>query len=273
MKMLLKDGKANVLTFSYDDGTVQDKRLMEIFNRYGLKATFNINSGLYYPGDADRDFGRMTKTSSISLYKDSGHEVAVHGHKHLWPTKIRSVELLQEILKDRQCIEEDYGIIARGMAYAYGGYNQAVIDAISQCGIVYARTIKSTYTMDFPENWLELNPTCHHKDPRLMEIANRFVNEKHRQGLSRMLYVWGHSFEFDQQNNWDVIESFCQFVSGHAHIWYATNIEVYDYISAYNRLQVSLDESIITNPSATDVWVEVNEQVHCIKAGETCILK
>ena len=39
-------GKNKAITFSYDDGVTQDRRLIEILNRYGLKATFNINSGL-----------------------------------------------------------------------------------------------------------------------------------------------------------------------------------------------------------------------------------
>ena len=40
------NGKNKALTFSYDDGVTQDKRLIEIFNKYGLKATFNLNSEL-----------------------------------------------------------------------------------------------------------------------------------------------------------------------------------------------------------------------------------
>ena len=135
----LKDGKSKVLTFSYDDGVVQDKRLMEIFDCHGLKGTFNINSGLYRPSDTDGSSGRMTKGSCLALYKNSNHEVAVHGFKHLWPAKISSVELLQEILEDRKAIEKDYGVIARGMAYAYGNYNAEVIDTLKKCGIVYSR--------------------------------------------------------------------------------------------------------------------------------------
>lgn len=271
--MLLKNGKSKVLTFSYDDGMVQDKRLVEIFDRHGLKATFNINSGLFHPGDTDRDRGRMTHASALALYKDSHHEVAVHGYKHLWPAKISSVELLQEILTDRQCIEKDYGVIVRGSAYAFGNYNQNVIDTLKQCGIVYARTIKSTHTFSFPENWLELHPTCHHKDARLMELADTFVNGKNKYGFAEMFYVWGHSYEFDEQDNWDVIEKFAAYVSGHEHIWYATNIEIYDYVSAYDHLQVSVDGSMITNPSAIDVWVLIDKESYCVKAGETLILK
>ena len=38
-------GKAKALTMSYDDGKVQDRRLIDIFNKYGIKGTFNLNYG------------------------------------------------------------------------------------------------------------------------------------------------------------------------------------------------------------------------------------
>ena len=64
MKMRLKDGKTKVLTLSYDDGVVQDIRLSEILNRYGLKCTFNINSGTYLAEDKVREVfrGRLKHT-------------------------------------------------------------------------------------------------------------------------------------------------------------------------------------------------------------------
>lgn len=39
------NGKKKAVTFSFDDGVTQDIRLIEIFNKYGLKGTFNLNSG------------------------------------------------------------------------------------------------------------------------------------------------------------------------------------------------------------------------------------
>ena len=38
-------GKAKALTMSYDDGKVQDRRLIDICNKYGIKGTFNLNYG------------------------------------------------------------------------------------------------------------------------------------------------------------------------------------------------------------------------------------
>ena len=37
-------GYRKALTFSYDDGIEQDRKLVDIFNHYGMKATFNLNT-------------------------------------------------------------------------------------------------------------------------------------------------------------------------------------------------------------------------------------
>lgn len=268
MYMKLKDGKSKVVTLSYDDGTVGDIRLMEIMTKYGLKGTFNINSGLYLKEDATSDaFNRRLKLSEAkSLYKNSGNEVAVHAYTHPYLEKLREPEAVNEIIKDKASIEENYGIIARGMAYPFGTYNQNVIGALKNCGIAYSRTVKSTEKFDFPENWYELNPTCHHKNPKLMELARTFVEDS-RLVPAKMFYLWGHTFEFDRENNWEIMENFAEYIGGREDIWYATNIEIYDYVKAYESLNVSVDKKIIHNPSATDVWVTDGGETFCVKAG------
>ncbi|MBQ5649485.1 MAG: polysaccharide deacetylase family protein [Clostridia bacterium] len=271
MKMRLKDGKTKVLTLSYDDGVVQDIRLSEILNRHGIKCTFNINSGTYLAEDKVREVfrGRLKRSEAIALFADSGHEVAVHAYTHPFLDRLDCTEILYEITEDRRDIESTYGTIARGMAYPYGTYNASVIDVLKHCGIVYSRTVKSTEKFGFPENWLELHPTCHHNNPRLMELAKRFVEVPSKYGNAEMFYLWGHSFEFDTNDNWDVIERFAEYAGGHEHIWYATNIEIYDYVKAYEALQTSYDKRTVHNPSAIDVWFEHRGKMYCVKAGET----
>ena len=275
MYMQLKGGKQKVLTFSYDDGVVQDIRLTDIFNKNGLKATFNINTGRYFPEEQQREkyYGRMTLSEAKSLYIHSGHEVAVHALNHRHLDKLKSDEVLTEILEDRKNIEAQYGTLARGMAYPFGTYNDDVIDALEKCGICYARTVASTGKFGFPENWYKLHPTCHHKDPNLMTLAKKFVEEKpNYASINWMFYVWGHSYEFDNADNWDVIENFAGYVGGKDDIWYATNIEIYDYVKAYESLQTSVDKTIVHNPSAMDVWFWQNGKTHCVKGGETLYL-
>ena len=270
MKMRLKDGKDKVVTLSYDDGVVQDIRLSEIAKKHGLKVTFNINTGLYFPEDGEREkfYGRMKLSEAQKTYINSGNEVAVHMLTHPFPDRIDEVELINEVLADRKNIAEQYKCVAKGMAYPFGAYNDKVVDALKKCGIAYSRTTKSTEEFNFPTEWLTLHPTCHHGNPRLMELAEKFV-QVNRWGNSTMFYLWGHSYEFDNDDNWDVIEKFAEFIGGRDDIWYATNIEVYNYVKAYNSLQISADMKIIYNPSAIDVWAEDGEGLFCIKSGET----
>lgn len=271
MRMRLKNGKSKVLTLSYDDGVVQDIRLIEIMNKHGLKGTFNINTGLYLPEDSVREkfYGRMKLSEAKELYINSGHEIAVHALTHPFLEKLDTAEIIYEITEDRKNIENQYGVIARGMAYPFGTYNDSVVDVLEKCHIAYSRTTKATYQFGFPENWLQLHPTCHHNYENLEELIKQFVETPNRWGNAEMFYLWGHSYEFDNNDNWDVIERFAEYTGGHEHIWYATNIEVYDYVKAYERLQTSFDKKIIHNPSGIDVWVEINGAVYCVKSGET----
>jgi len=270
MYMKFKDGKAKVLTLSYDDGVVQDIRLIEIMNKYGLKGTFNISSGLYIPEDTVREryYGRMKLSEAKELYTNSGHEVAIHAYTHPYLDRLDTTEIISEIIEDRRGIEKDYGTLARGMAYPYGAYNDTIIDILEKCGICYSRTVKPTENFDLPKKWLELNPTCHHNHPRLMELAKNFAENTPRPTICWMFYLWGHSYEFDNDDNWDVIERFAEQTGGHDEIWYATNIEIYDYVKAYERLEMSFDKKLFRNPSAVDVWFEHRKEVYCVPAGK-----
>ena len=124
-------------------------------------------------------------------------------------------------------------------------------------GIRYARTVTSTMSFAMPENFLEWNPTCHH-NKNLLELGQQFVDLFKKQYLY-MMYVWGHSYEFTNQNNWELMEDFCKLVGGRDDIWYATNIEIVDYLDAAKRLQYTADCSHVYNPSAASVWICVND--------------
>lgn len=272
MYMKLKDGKSKVLTLSYDDGVVQDIRLMKMLDQYGLKCTFNISSGRYVPEEMHRQTftGRMKLSEAKELYIGSGHEVAIHGFNHPHMARLKSAGVLTEVLDDRKGIEQDYGMLARGMAYPHGEYSDEVVQMLKQCGIVYSRTTQTTEKFTFPENWLTWHPTCHHKNPRLMELAKQFAEKDLRYPSEcRLFYLWGHSYEFDNNDNWQIIEEFSSYIGGRDDVWYATNIEIYDYVRAYESLQTSVEEKIVHNPSAIDVWFFKGGKTYCVPAGKT----
>lgn len=269
IKKIFPKGKRKAFTLSYDDGITQDKRLVEIFNKYNLKATFNLNAGLQSEIGSfklkDLLIKRMNAEDILDLYK--GHEIANHGLTHLSLTDIPKKLVIKEILEDRQVHEEMFGVLVRGMAYPYGTYNNTVLEVLKLLEIAYSRTVNNSGRFDLPKNYLEWNPTAHHKDPHLMEIAERFVKGEFN-GLG-IFYLWGHSYEFDLDNNWQVIERLCKYISNREDIWYATNIEIVDYLEALDRLKYSASLTFVHNPSAISTWIEYNGVKLEIEAGET----
>lgn len=266
--MRFPGGRAKALTLSYDDGVVQDIRLIEIMRRHGLKGTFNINSECYAPEDPSYTGRRMTRAQVIETYTGSGMEVAVHAATHPFLEQLPVNLCTLEVMQDRMNLERDFGCLIRGMAYPFGTYNDDVVASLKQCGIVYSRTTKSTEKFAIPTDWLRLPATCHHKNPRLMELAKKFVEGPGKRG-PELFYLWGHSYEFDDNDNWNVIEEFAEYVGSREEIWYATNIEIYDYVTAYQQLIFSMDQSLVHNPTATELYLHTKGKTYCVKPGET----
>lgn len=257
------------VTLSYDDGVVFDKRLISIMDKYGLKGTFNINSGAFAKNEGER---RLTKEAAYGLYANSAHEVAVHGVRHVSLALVDSAVATADVINDRINLEAMFGKIIKGMAYACGSYNDQVVEILKNCGIKYARTVESTERFDIPTDWLRMPATCHHKNPRLMELAEEFVNLKEGRNFwwspPKLFYLWGHSYEFNDSDNWDIIERFGEYIGGREDIWYATNGEIYDYVRAFESLEFSADGKTVHNPTATDVYMCYGENI-LIPAGET----
>ncbi len=264
------DWKFKTLTFSYDDGVPQDVRLIEIFKKYGMRGTFNVNA-YTLPS-------RYTPEQVKSIYLDAGMEIACHSYFHPHLEQQPSSMSLYNLVEERRILERMLGISITGFAYPYGSYSEDVVEMLRLSGFKYARTTVATGRTWMPqENWLRLASTCHHRDERLFSIADGFLSiqddENPKRVNMQMLYVWGHSYEFDRNtpgNSWEHIESFCEKMANKDDIWYATNIEIFRYMEAIKRLEVSPDGYVCYNPSAIDVYFKTPDgKKYVVKAGET----
>lgn len=253
------DGKAKALTMSYDDGVIYDETLIEIFNRYGIKSTFHLNAGLF----GKRSWDRLPKERVHDLYQ--GHEISAHGFTHQRLTDLPDEVVAMEIIHDREELEAITGALIRGMSYPFGDTNEKVTSILSFLGIEYARVVQTTGTYAIPDELLQWKATCHHND-RLLERANDFISQMPYQMM--LMYVWGHSFEFQNDGNWGMMECFCKNIGMRDDIWYATNIEVCDYIKALRSLRFSIQQDVVMNPSALDVWISIDGVSLKIESGK-----
>lgn len=268
--MRFPEGKCKALTFSYDDGVSADIRLLKTFEKYGLKGTFNLNSERF---DCQEWHDRLNEQETFDTFKDCGQEIALHGARHVFLTKVPLAEAVKEIVDNRAYLEAKFGKIVRGMAYAYSSFNADIKRVLKDLGVAYARTTVSTGDFSLPEDFLEWNPTCHHTDPEMKGICDKFFNSspltEGKMRESRLLYIWGHSYEFDDGNNWEIIEEIGKLATADDHVWNATNIQVYEYVTAYRNLVFSLDGERVYNPSAIPVWIELRRKTYKIDAGQT----
>ena len=250
-------GRHKVLTMSYDDGREEDRRLVEIFDRHGIRGTFNLNAGI------QDDPRRIPAEEYPALYKH--HEIACHTYLHPTIERCPMEQVARQILQDRIELETLTGAPVRGLSYPNGSYSKEIIELLPKLGIEYSRVVGNTDDFAMPENFYAWAGTCHH-DQHLLERGKEFL-ELHKTQYLYLMYVWGHSFEFTAHDNWDVMEDFCAMVEGKDDIWYATNIEIVDYMEAASRLQFTAAGDKVFNPSTCPVWVEVDREKVEIPGG------
>lgn len=266
-------GKKKAVTLSYDDNMEADKKLIQLMEKYRIKGTFNLipgwfaKEGTVYP--KEETYRLVTEKMAKEMYDHPLVEVANHGNQHKFMTTLSAAEMADDMLMCRKSLEKLFGRIVRGMAYPYGWYSKELQDVLAMCGVVYSRTVESTHGFELPADWLLWNPTCHHDDENLMELADEFLAME-VPDAPKLFYIWGHTYEFERNNNWDMFEGFMQKISGKEDIWYSTNVEIYDYVKAYERLEISADGTRIFNPSQIPVWVEIDGNTYKIEEALSC---
>ena len=275
--MCYPGGVRKAVTFSYDDGCEDDLKLAEIFNKYGMKGTFNINSSRLLQPD-----NGLSVADAKKLISD-GHEIAVHGKHHRANGIVRPAEGIKDVLLCREELEKALGCIIRGMAYPDTGitnfsngtdYNK-VKNYLADLGIVYSRTLGGDNNeFRLPDDWHAWMPTCHHENPDIFKFIDEFLSldlENNYSALRhpRLFYIWGHAYEFFCNNNWDRIESICEKLAGRDDIWYATNMEIYEYTKAFEALVWSADGNTVYNPTLIPLYFIDENDRYCVAPGQT----
>lgn len=228
------NGKMKAVTFSFDDGVSQDKRLIEILNNYHLKSTFNVNSSyLGLAGALDRNnhivrHDKIPAQQVASVY--AGHEIAVHTLTHPTLTEVDDDTIVWQVEEDRKTLERLVGYEIRCMAYPGGGVNndKRVANVIrTRTKIGFARSTNSTYSFDIPEDLYQYEPSVYYiEKDKMFELGEKFI--KLQPDRPQLFYIWGHSYELDAEYlSWEDFENFCKLISGKEDIFYGTNGQVF----------------------------------------------
>jgi len=222
----MKSRKA-IITTSWDDGHPLDIKLAELLKKYSIKGTF------YVPI-------RNWANDSISvegikqLAKD--FEIGGHTYNHAILTQIPEYRMDLELIESKKEIEKilDKKIIS--FCYPLGQFNDTIKDLVKKAGYVGARTAK-LFRINFEDNF-EFDPTIHAANRKLISKGKGMLEIKNIEFLSSLLlkgkifktwdkianeslmyvlknggiwHLWGHSWEIEQDKNWEILEDVLKF--------------------------------------------------------------
>ncbi|MBR2905540.1 MAG: polysaccharide deacetylase family protein [Lentisphaeria bacterium] len=253
--------KLKALSFSYDDGNIADRRLVSIFNKYGMKGSFHIPSAWL----TKKPKNRVTEKEILSLY--AGHEISGHGANHLSMGKIPLEKLEKELDDEIKEWQKITGKKITGYAYPFGSYSKTVIAEMRKRGLIYARTVgRRGAVFSLPGDFMKWSAQGHHGN-NIDMLADKYLAYK-PQKMS-VLLVWGHSYEFPKADNWNVIEKFCEKMSRKKDIYYATMGEIALYVTAGRNLKISSDGKKLENPTKEKIFFVRNGKNLVLEAGKS----
>lgn len=261
-------GRCGAVTSTWDDGTAHDRRLIAIFNRYGLKGSFYLNSSA---------LGRTAQETGWKDYVHAGdvktlyeqHEVGSHtvSHPHVW--RISRQALNWEFMEDRQRLEALVGYPIRGAVIPFGWSSgrDSLNETLRVLGFRFARSTDPSGVFDHPSEFLSWRPTAH-CSADLMALWKRFSSEIEKASGS-LLNIWGHSYELEDGGRWEHIEAYAAAAGSDTRVWHATAGQIYDYVSAWHNMSWSVDGRLVYNPSGLTLYVECDRAIIPVEPGAT----
>ena len=198
-----------IVSLSFDDGTIYDKRFIGLLNKYGLRATFNLNSGLddfiwYYE---DKPIRRLNLEESKDIY--NGHEVASHSLTHPYFSSLDEKRQIQEVEEDILNLEKIFSRKIEGFAFPFIDQTEANIQVVkNNIDLKYIRCSIFTEKI-LPKDRYHVGINALYDDKDIYEKLERYKSNI----LPNSLFVIaGHSYEFEVKNDWEKIEKLLKYL-------------------------------------------------------------
>ena len=201
---------AKYFLLSFDDGTVYDHRFVNLLNQYGIKGTFNLNSGLedfvwYY--EDKFPIRRQILSETVEQYR--GHEIASHSLHHHWLNTLTPPQISREIGDDCEALKRLFGVDQIGFGVPFTACGEREIKIIRKFAR-YIRLSEFAESFAIPKDPYHIPIHALYNDPDIREKLIRFAEND----LEDSLFVMaGHSYELEVLDHWEYMEQLLQFIS------------------------------------------------------------
>lgn len=271
IKKLYPNGKTKAFNVTYDDGVLQDREFVKMLNKYGIKGTFNLNSGLMEKEFAwFHECGMIVKRLSIDAAKElyTGHEIASHTLTHPNMQGMSAEQILREMSQDKDNLERIFGTKVLGFAVPFNYYSNLVAECAKIVGFEYARTSDMSGGYTPCEDDFYWKAGIFHLSPELESYVDVFLETDEELAVGQIV---GHSYDFDAERNWDKMEELLAKVAEDSHVWFATHLELVRYLKAMKKAEIT-DKSI-QNKSEIELWFDFDGNTIKVKSGEKILLE
>ena len=267
---LYPNGKAKAFNVTYDDGVLQDIRFVELLNKYNLKGTFNLNSGLIenefeWAHENGYVVKRLSKDKVVSLYQ--GHEIASHTLKHPYMDNLSESEILYELQADKANLEKLFGKEVKGFAVPFDYYSDLIEKCVKQAGFSYARISEERRSFIPQTDYFKWKATVFHTDSKLKELTQQFSKNDEELAFFQII---GHSYDLDIKKMWYRLESIFIEIASQKDIHPMTTIEIIEYLKAMNQAEIT--DGYIKNNSSISLWFLIGRTTLEVKPDEAIYL-
>lgn len=270
VRKLYPGGKGKAFNITYDDGVEQDARFVAMLNRYALKGTFNLNSGLMeqrftWTHENGMPVTRMGPEGLRELYLE--HEVASHTLTHPYMQSLSEEELLEQLGRDREKLERIFGREVKGFAVPFEYYDDRIAESAEACGFEYARMSEVSLSYKPCADWYHWKTGVYHIMPELLPFVEGFLHTDEELAVCQIV---GHSYDLDALDMWDTMESVCARIAARHDVWSTTNLELVRYLKAMERCAV--EEDLLRNDSSRELWFRVDDEIIALAPGQVRVL-
>lgn len=231
--------KRVIVTTSWDDGHKIDFRLADLMKKYNLTGTFYISP-------LDREIPEADRLTDDEIKKLSdGFEIGAHTMTHPRLSTISLEEAEKEISGSKKYLENILGKKVTSFCYPGGDHNSKHQKIVENAGFDFARNVNK---FSFGQNCNKFSfPTTVHAYRHWSDFVNIykysgslpkfFKNYLNWDQLAISLFdqtyqkggiyhLWGHSWEVDNNKDWERLERVFSHISNKQGVEYLTNGEL-----------------------------------------------
>ena len=220
------------INFSWDDGSIQDIKIAEMFNKYCVKSIFYIPSTNH-----ERKF---IGKNQINIINDLGMLIGGHTKTHRYLNTIPKDEVQEEVVSNKIYLENTIAKKIDSFCYP-GGRTNSYIEKIVKKNFKKARTAKTLCFNEKNENF-NINPTFHFYDRGKKSILKnviqnnieflplclkyiekdyftfikKIIMELHERESVYNINIWGHGWEIQNENLWSELNDFMKFITSNS---------------------------------------------------------